>query len=884
MAISADNAEWETVGRRIGFGFSDSTQVKLGRRMGSADSMTETHRRAALVVLALLLLSTSIFADEIALPVVPALVQTTDGDNAKKPPRNGEPRKIPEASDAAPLPRIPLPESPANVKPPPVVEKKIPEASNTTPPPIPSPPETVQSAPPPEASTILEGDNLVSRLAEQARTSATKSASPAYSSAPSTIVEPLQSDVETGATLQQAPSVSLRRTSAINLDARVRGFNAAQINAMADGVNQLKTRIDVDSLFSRIDPRLVDSITVIDGPYSSLYGPGFAFLVADLKAPQRFDSPQGGSASLLGYESNGSQLFWRQEAYAGGNAWGFLSSFGQRIGNDYTPGGDLFRIPASYNVWDGFAAFSLDVGPNQTLNLFYLHHEQNDVELPGVAYDLRQSANSQVNLRYTIWEGDARTERVVLQAWAAETRYHGDNAAASKQATMWGHLIGAPFGPYNNAATGILTGLLTNGGLSTYGARGYIRIGETDDWELIAGADWRLERLFYNETDYHPTGDVAFGGNIFGIPRSSSEAAGLFFHLTGKVDPCIILAAGGRVDAWSANFDAGDPVNTIGDPAIYPTSLFKGQEQPEKFLAMGYLSAKRYLSECVSISGGAAYAMRPPKLDELYSDQPWVPLVRFGNSFSMGDSELKPERMIQFDAGVKGEWERLTVGARAFASSIDEYILYRPMAFGPGATESVPGNGPSNLGRKIGTIDAADDAAVAYQYANIDRATLFGGDLIAEWRMQPWCSAFGSLAYVRGINHDPLVVQPDGSYTSKGAEGLPGVAPLTGVVGVRLFEPHHDRYGVEINGRLVAAQNELADSLGELGTPGYTVWNVRGWVRLSDRLTINSAVRNIFNKDYTQHGSLAIGDPRTGAIFFVPEPGVSWVTSVEVSY
>ena len=86
----------------------------------------------------------------------------------------------------------------------------------------------------------------------------------------------------TGELLEKSGSVNVRRTSAINMDALVRGYNSQQTVAVANGMNHLKTRVDIDSLFSQVNPGIVQDITVIDGPYSSLYGPGFAFLVADL--------------------------------------------------------------------------------------------------------------------------------------------------------------------------------------------------------------------------------------------------------------------------------------------------------------------------------------------------------------------------------------------------------------------------------------------------------------------------------------------------------------------------------------------------------------------------------------------------------------------------
>lgn len=119
----------------------------------------------------------------------------------------------------------------------------------------------------------------------------------------------------TGELLEKAGSVNVRRTSAINLDALVRGYNSQQTIAVANGMNEMKTRVDIDSLFSQVDPGIVQNITVIDGPYSSLYGPGFAFLVADLQQGQRYeDGFQGHASSSMSYGANGGALYTRGNA------------------------------------------------------------------------------------------------------------------------------------------------------------------------------------------------------------------------------------------------------------------------------------------------------------------------------------------------------------------------------------------------------------------------------------------------------------------------------------------------------------------------------------------------------------------------------------------
>jgi outer membrane receptor protein involved in Fe transport len=359
---------------------------------------------------------------------------------------------------------------------------------------------------------------------------------------------------------------------------------------------------------------------------------------------------------------------------------------------------------------------------------------------------------------------------------------------------------------------------------------------------------------------------------------------GGFANLSGRAGPSLEWTLGGRADVAAASFNADDPVLTRGDSNGFPANTIIGNAEPDFRLGMAYFTAKRTINDNWSASFGAAYAMRAPELAELYSDEPFAPIARFGNSFVVGATDLDPERNLQFDLGATATGSWWTASVRAFHSTVYDYILPIPQSFGDLATDSVQGNGPFALDRRVGAVAAADDASIGYVYANIARATMFGGDASAEWRLAPFLSATGTLAYVKGTNHAPRVVGPDRSYTDKGAEGLPGIFPLTGTIGLRWFEPERERFGVEIAGRFVRAQNYTADSLGELPTPGYTVWNVRGWLRLGERVQLHTAVRNIFNADYTQHGSLAIASPTTGAILFVPEPGLSWVTSIEVTY
>lgn len=777
----------------------------------------------------------------------------------------------------------------------------VPEASSAPPPAAATPSTPSAAAPEASASSTSQAPSAAAGLAGRISaantaasaasasggsgvsaaqgTSATTQSNPA---APSSVVNPSAaggaSAGSTGQALQAAPSVSIRRTSALNLDPRIRGYHSGQINATASGMPQIKTRVDIDSLFSQVDIGIVQNITVIDGPYTSLWGPGFAFLVAELFPTERYDQLEAHVGTAFSHETNGRQLYARQNIKAGGQIWGVYASIGKRVGNDYSAANDVLRVPSSYNQWDGYVAASLDLTSNSRVEFQYIHTEQNNVELPGIAYDINQSTNHQYNARFVVQDGREGPERVVLQAWYGRTDFNGDSFRTSKQATLFPQLFGVPSGPFANID---LVNLNNNGQLQSNGVRGLMNLGERDGINMTLGADWRRESTRYIEINADSNGGVTFDGSFFGIPESSIEDWGIFSNVSLPASESLLFTVGGRVDQYRARFDPADAVQTVG--ATPPAQL--SANNPRETLYMAYLTGKQELGEKVNLTGGVAFAMRGANLAELYSDQPFAPIGRFGNSFTIGNPDLRPEKNLQFDLGLQGNWEWVSFSVRGFHSTVNDYILYVPNTVGDANVGTTPGDGPFNLNRRLGQLPISDDTSVGYTYTNLDRATLWGGDAAAEVKILPWLAVNGTLSYVKGTNHSPRELNADGTdLVLKGAEGLPGIYPFNVSFAVRAFEPEEQRYGAEFSARFVRQQEFVADSIGEARTPGFAVCDARAFWRVTENIRLATTIKNILNQSYTQHGSLAIADPRNGRILFVPEPGISWVTSFELNY
>lgn len=691
----------------------------------------------------------------------------------------------------------------------------------------------------------------------------------------------------TGDLLSTAPGVVLRSTSAINQDARIRGYSGSQVVGVTDGMNQGKTRVDIDSLFSQVDPSLVQEIAVLPGPYSVLYGPGYAFFDARLITPGRSAEFDWDSRTSFGFNSNGQQLSWRETLQYSDRTSGGLVSVGQRLGNDYRTGhgGPEFRVPASYNVKDAYVAYGVDLSNRSRMDFTYLRQDILNTELPGVAYDIAGQHSDQWQARWN-WRDDfTGRDRLQTQFWFSQTTYSVDSTRSSKRTTFSDRLIAEP---YPDALGGSLYG---NGLSDSWGTRLISIWGEEGLWELKTGADWRRARQRYIESDVQADGSEALFGDAFGIPKSSSDDFGVFAGATATLTDRWSVGVGQRVDLVRYGVDGTDSIATSTQFA--PNGqYYPGVSTPDRTLSMSYLTTGFRATDTLTLNGGVAYAMRPPNLTELYSDQPFAPLVRFGNSFALGDSDLRSEQNLQFDAGFTSKHERTSWGMRGFHSTIHDYI-------GLAATNysSFPelGTAPGGvLGRAQPFMAdpnfpnqdlSADSASLGYAYRNIDVVELYGFDLMGEVQALPWLEFGGTLTFTEGINHDPTVVDAyTGTVTSVGnREGLPGIYPMTSVVSARIVEPLDRRWTLEWQTRMAYQQGHLASSLGELGTPGFAVHNIHATYRWTKHVSLRSSLLNVFDHNYFEHNSLAIVD-ENGNIGFVKNPGIGWFMGVECTY
>src|SRR5262249_40864048 len=76
----------------------------------------------------------------------------------------------------------------------------------------------------------------------------------------------------------ESTGVENQQRNAVVSDPRARGYRAGKLAPSGEGGFFSPARLDIDTAVGKFDPRSVSSVTVVKGPYSVRFGPGFSFI------------------------------------------------------------------------------------------------------------------------------------------------------------------------------------------------------------------------------------------------------------------------------------------------------------------------------------------------------------------------------------------------------------------------------------------------------------------------------------------------------------------------------------------------------------------------------------------------------------------------------
>jgi hemoglobin/transferrin/lactoferrin receptor protein len=145
-----------------------------------------------------------------------------------------------------------------------------------------------------------------------------------------------------------------------------------------------------------------------------------------------------------------------------------------------------------------------------------------------------------------------------------------------------------------------------------------------------------------------------------------------------------------------------------------------------------------------------------------------------------------------------------------------------------------------------------------------DDGWMHGAELYARYVLCDTWTVWADVAYAFG-----KVDQFENGVTDE--EPLGKLPPTMGHVGVR-YAPKNERYWLEIVATAMRHQERLSPGdetdtqrIPPGGTPGFTVWTVRGGYRLMDDIHATLSIENVTDKSYRYHGS-GTNEPGTNVI------------------
>jgi outer membrane receptor protein involved in Fe transport len=610
----------------------------------------------------------------------------------------------------------------------------------------------------------------------------------------------------------------------------------------AAGSYWVPARLDLDTMVSKLDSRIIEDLIVIKGPYSVLYGPGFSFLDVDLKdAPRYAEGLEIHGSTSADYRANGRQIYGRQDAWGGASDWGFRVGYGHRTGNDYRSGHGT-HVPASYNSRDVDLTLGFDLTPESSVEFTYLRLDQTGMEFPGQAFDIDVLMTNGFDLEYSLRD-QPYYDRLTVTAWYNDTRLHGNAQGAGKRRQFpFYDLIG--FSGFTDVTS------------SSSGFRAALMWGQPDQTLLTIGTDLRYVQQGLNEITSGSYGLASWQDANSPIPGSYQANPGVFAELSQPLSDACRVKAGTRADLVQSDI-TDDPAKLaqVGTEQL-PLAAVLGSDaySQSHSLVMAYLSGEYDINCCWQVKAGGGYAQRAPSLTELYAAQPFMFLLQNGLNTVTGDPRLNPEQIWQVDLGLHYDDGWLRGGVHGFHAWCLDYITFENLRI----FRAPP----------FGQVEQ-----VSLKFVNTDLATFVGGDAFCECDWTNWCTAFATVHYVDGRDRtrngdfatrratagQPSVRVPGlargyfSGVAGAADEPLPSISPLESRLGLRFHSVQAARnWLVELGARIVADQNRVATSLLESPTTGFTVWDLRGVWRVTPSLQLVAGIENLTDTNYRE--------------------------------
>ena len=565
----------------------------------------------------------------------------------------------------------------------------------------------------------------------------------------------------------------------------VRGLTGNQNLLLIDGIrlNNSIFRFGPNQYMTLVDPFAVEKIEVVKGSGSVQFGSDALGGVINIqtKALSFSSQKQLSSRIIARATSDGMELTARPEILYSSPKLSFtVGMSGRKFGD--LKGGDStrFQRPSGYKESTFDTKFIVDLGNEWLLTTALQWHRQKDVPV----YHKYIKENFALNTSDPLsrYLGYVKLNKPIRSTFLKEIEF-----TLAQQG-----LLEKRYAQKNGSS--ILR--TEEDKVRTFSANLDLPLQFTNFWSANLGAEFYSDQIQSTRSDRNES--TAVETSLRGLyPNAAHYNSGsLYFmhHLSlGKLK----FETGIRYSLYRATIND----TTLGKVTIKPSALV--------FQAGINYALTSHLNVYANISDG----FRAPNIDDLGT----LGIVDF--RYEIPAYDLKPERSLNYEAGVKLNTKRINASASVFRNNLLDLITR------------------VKTGNKINGYDV-------YVKENVDKGYIYGAEFQLQYQLHKNWSLGSMLSYLYGQ-----------SETRK--EPLRRIPPIHSSTTID-FHKNNFRAGLRLD--LAGKQDRLAQGdkddnrIPAGGTPGFTVLNGYAgyeWKKLSFHIYLT----NLFNEDYRTHGS-----------------------------
>lgn len=631
--------------------------------------------------------------------------------------------------------------------------------------------------------------------------------------------------------LQEVPGVSINRAGGINGTVFLRGLNTNDFRVpmyidgdRARGRNTLQLML--------LSPNEIERIEVIRGPASSMYGSdalgGLLNFVTRRPAGDPF-APSfrfTGGDSFLMYGTNGNQVQGGLGIEGAGAGFDARISINGRQADDYRSGQG--RVGNS-DYKTGSASIVLGYSPttNQRAEFALRATSVTDGRAgtqPAYPLSTQREATLQLysgRLGYTGTFDNSIFRTIDASIYRNEffTKLTNSNAATARQITDSNSYVIGP---------------------TVWGGRiaGMIPWAST---RTTIGADFITENRPGSEASSLVTRTNA-AGQVISMTSSARRKSGpdaqqfnigSFVNSEWDVSRTVMLNAAGRFD-WVVSDPAQSP---LASPNLLPA--FRAAQSTSATATTGSVGISYRPTPIIELVGNVGTSFRYPVTSELFSQG------LSGSTYTIPNPDLRPERGVNVEGGLRLHFPRATIRATAFRSQFENFLLNVPTTY---------------MG------------FAATQRQNVGDVEMTGVEADWRWQIHDALNFFGNVTALRATNTT--------THTA-----VPYIAPFGGRAGLQYVLA--DR-GVALTGAVDwAAGKSRVDSTQEFKTAAYGILNLSAEMRL-DRLvspvvgntTLTVTASNLLDASYRSAATAANVAFRESTTNPLLEPGRSFTVAL----